>query len=87
MEMKSSQETDDYRYFDPKLIRATDSSSIPRNRQPFQDVNILLLESLHLYLNVLRINFSSFGVIYFLGCGVYDWRWKLHRISESPRLR
>ncbi len=38
MEMKSSQETDDYRYFDPKLLRATDSSSIPRNRQPFQEV-------------------------------------------------
>ncbi len=41
MEMKSSPDTDDYRYFDPKLIRAT-QSSVPRNRQPFQEVCICL---------------------------------------------
>ena len=39
MELKSSQETDDYRYFDPKLLRATDSNSVPRNRSPFQEVS------------------------------------------------
>ena len=38
MEVKSSQESDDYRYFDPKLLRATDSNSVPRNRSPFQEV-------------------------------------------------
>ena len=80
MEMKSSQETDDYRYFDPKLIRATDSSSIPRNRQPFQDVNILLLEGLlHIFVLKSAENcFSTFGSDLLSGCGVYDWRWKLH---------
>ena len=36
MELKSSPEVDDYRYFDPKLVRATDNASIPRSRSPFQ---------------------------------------------------
>lgn len=43
MEMKSLQETDDYRYFDPKLLRATDSSTIPRNRSPFQDAIVFVV--------------------------------------------
>ncbi|KAK2141155.1 hypothetical protein LSH36_1153g00057 [Paralvinella palmiformis] len=41
MEMKSSQETDDYRYFDPKLLRASDS--IPRNRTPFQEAFVFMV--------------------------------------------
>ncbi|XP_023216749.1 sec1 family domain-containing protein 1-like [Centruroides sculpturatus] len=43
MELKSLQETDDYRYFDPKLLRVTDSSSIPRNRSPFQDAIVFVV--------------------------------------------
>ncbi|GIY72740.1 sec1 family domain-containing protein 1 [Caerostris extrusa] len=43
MEMKSLPETDDYRYFDPKLLRATDSSSVPRNRSPFQDAVVFVV--------------------------------------------
>ncbi|XP_015906128.1 sec1 family domain-containing protein 1 [Parasteatoda tepidariorum] len=43
MEMKSLPETDDYRYFDPKLLRPTDSSSIPRNRSPFQDAVVFVV--------------------------------------------
>uniref|UniRef100_A0A6Q2Y1A0 Sec1 family domain containing 1 n=1 Tax=Esox lucius TaxID=8010 RepID=A0A6Q2Y1A0_ESOLU len=36
MEMKSNPETDDYRYFDPKMLRGSESS-IPRNKNPFQE--------------------------------------------------
>lgn len=43
MEMKSLQEVDDYRYFDPKLIRITDSASIPRNRSPFQEAIVFIV--------------------------------------------
>lgn len=43
MELKSLQETDDYRYFDPKLLRVTDSTSIPRNRSPFQDAIVFVV--------------------------------------------
>ncbi|CAH1791865.1 unnamed protein product [Owenia fusiformis] len=42
LEMRSSQETDDYRYFDPKLLRGSDSS-IPRNRSPFQDAIVFMV--------------------------------------------
>jgi hypothetical protein len=43
MEMKTSQETDDYRYFDPKQLRVTDSSQIPRNRTPFQEAIVFMV--------------------------------------------
>jgi len=43
MEMKISQETEDYRYFDPKQLRATDSSQIPRNRTPFQEAIVFMV--------------------------------------------
>ncbi|XP_077992869.1 sec1 family domain-containing protein 1-like [Glandiceps talaboti] len=43
MEIKSSQETDDYRYFDPKMLRVTDASSIPRNRTPFQEAMVFVV--------------------------------------------
>lgn len=43
MEMKSLPETDDYRYFDPKLFRPTDSNSVPRNRSPFQDAIVFVV--------------------------------------------
>ena len=43
MELKSSPEVDDYRYFDPKLVRATDNAAIPRSRSPFQVCRLPLL--------------------------------------------
>ncbi|KFM77819.1 Sec1 family domain-containing protein 1, partial [Stegodyphus mimosarum] len=43
MELKSLPETEDYRYFDPKLLRATDSSSVPRNRAPFLDAVVFVV--------------------------------------------
>ncbi|XP_002732351.1 sec1 family domain-containing protein 1-like [Saccoglossus kowalevskii] len=43
MEIKSNQETDDYRYFDPKMLRVTDSSAIPRNRTPFQEALVFVV--------------------------------------------
>ncbi|GLH13371.1 Protein sly1 homolog [Gryllus bimaculatus] len=44
MEMKTSQETEDYRYFDPKQLKATgDSSQIPRNRTPFQEAIVFIV--------------------------------------------
>lgn len=43
MEMKTSQETEDYRYFDPKQLRVTDSSHIPRNRTPFQEAIVFMV--------------------------------------------
>ncbi|GFS30412.1 sec1 family domain-containing protein 1 [Trichonephila inaurata madagascariensis] len=43
MEMKSLPETDDYKYFDPKLLRPTDSASVPRNRSPFQDAVVFVV--------------------------------------------
>lgn len=42
MEMKSLQETDDYRYFDSKLLRVTDSSTIPRDRK-FQEAIVFVV--------------------------------------------
>uniref|UniRef100_A0A4W5NAB2 Sec1 family domain containing 1 n=1 Tax=Hucho hucho TaxID=62062 RepID=A0A4W5NAB2_9TELE len=41
MEMKSNPENDDYRYFDPKMLRGSESS-IPRNKNPFQEVSYRL---------------------------------------------
>lgn len=43
MELKSSPEIDDYRYFDPKLVRATDNASIPRSRSPFQEAVVFVI--------------------------------------------
>jgi len=43
MELKSSPEVDDYRYFDPKLVRATDNASIPRSRSPFQESVVFVI--------------------------------------------
>ena len=42
MEMKAMQDIEDYRYFDPKLLRS-DSSSIPRNKSPFQDAYVFMV--------------------------------------------
>eukprot|EP00058_Branchiostoma_floridae_P001276 XP_002586764.1 hypothetical protein BRAFLDRAFT_281337 [Branchiostoma floridae] len=39
---KSYQDTEDYRYFDPKMLRVTDSS-IPRNRNPVQEVILFII--------------------------------------------
>ena len=42
MEQKSHQDVDEYRYFDPKLLRA-DSSSVPRNKSPYQDAFVFMV--------------------------------------------
>ncbi|KAK6184523.1 hypothetical protein SNE40_006984 [Patella caerulea] len=42
MELKSYQDVEDYRYFDPKLLRA-DSSSVPRNKSPFQEAFVFVV--------------------------------------------
>lgn len=42
MEMKSLQEIEDYRYFDPKLLRS-DSSSVPRNKSPYQEAYVFMI--------------------------------------------
>lgn len=42
MEQKSLPEIDDYRYFDPKLLRA-DQSSVPRNKSPFQEAFVFVV--------------------------------------------
>uniref|UniRef100_A0A7N8WXC4 Sec1 family domain-containing protein 1 n=1 Tax=Mastacembelus armatus TaxID=205130 RepID=A0A7N8WXC4_9TELE len=36
------QETDDYRYFDPKMLRGSESS-IPRNKNPFQEAIVFVV--------------------------------------------
>ncbi|XP_078593505.1 sec1 family domain-containing protein 1-like [Branchiostoma floridae x Branchiostoma japonicum] len=41
---KSYQDTEDYRYFDPKMLRVTDSS-IPRNRNPVQEAIVFIVGS------------------------------------------
>ncbi|VDI04789.1 sec1 family domain-containing protein 1 [Mytilus galloprovincialis] len=42
MESKTLQEIEDYRYFDPKLLRS-DSSSVPRNKSPFQEAYVFMI--------------------------------------------
>ncbi|XP_061531379.1 sec1 family domain-containing protein 1 [Phycodurus eques] len=42
MEMKSHAETDDYRYFDPKMLRGSESS-IPRNKNPFHEAIVFVV--------------------------------------------
>ncbi|XP_008312982.1 sec1 family domain-containing protein 1 [Cynoglossus semilaevis] len=42
MEMKSHPETDDYLYFDPKMLRGSESS-IPRNKNPFQEAVVFVV--------------------------------------------
>ncbi|KAM9787461.1 sec1 family domain-containing protein 1 isoform X2 [Syngnathus typhle] len=42
MEMKLHAETDDYRYFDPKMLRGSESS-IPRNKNPFQEAIVFVV--------------------------------------------
>ena len=41
MEMKTMQEIEDFRYFDPKLLRA--DSSIPRTKSPFQEAYVFMV--------------------------------------------
>lgn len=43
MELKVSQETDDYRYFDPKQLRVADASQVPKNRTPFQEAIVFVV--------------------------------------------
>ncbi|XP_072315796.1 sec1 family domain-containing protein 1 [Eucyclogobius newberryi] len=42
MELKSNPETDDFRYFDPKMLRGSESS-IPRNKNPFQEAIVFVV--------------------------------------------
>nr|CAD7203623.1 unnamed protein product [Timema douglasi] len=43
MEMKASQETEDYRYFDPKQLRTSEGSQPPRTRTPFQEAIVFIV--------------------------------------------
>ena len=43
MELKSAPETDDYRYFDPKLLRATDPNTITRSKSPFNEAIVFVV--------------------------------------------
>ncbi|KAH9518701.1 Sec1 domain containing protein 1 [Bulinus truncatus] len=42
MDLKSLPDSEDYRYFDPKLLRA-DASSVPRNKSPFQEAYVFIV--------------------------------------------
>lgn len=42
MELKSLQDVEDYRYFDPKMLRA-DSANVPRNKSPFQEAYVFMV--------------------------------------------
>eukprot|EP00731_Ephydatia_muelleri_P027307 Em0019g180a len=42
MDLKQSKETEDFRYFDPKLLRASDSST-PRSKTPFQEAYVFVV--------------------------------------------
>ncbi|XP_053330877.1 sec1 family domain-containing protein 1 [Spea bombifrons] len=42
MEVKSNPETDEYRYFDPKMLRGSDSS-VPRSKNPFQEAIVFVV--------------------------------------------
>lgn len=42
MEMKSLPEVEDFRYFDPKLLRG-DGSSVTRNKSPFQEAYVFVI--------------------------------------------
>jgi len=42
MEMKALAETEDYRYFDPKLLRST-SETAPKNKAPFNDAIVFVI--------------------------------------------
>ena len=45
MELKPSPDTDDFRYFDPKLLKPSEggSSLAPRSRAPFQDAIVFMV--------------------------------------------
>lgn len=43
MDNKSNPEIEDYRYFDPKMLRVTDGSSIPRNKTPFSEAIVFIV--------------------------------------------
>lgn len=42
MDMKTLQDVEDFRYFDPKLLRA-DASTVPRNKSPFQEAYVFVV--------------------------------------------
>jgi hypothetical protein len=45
MELKPSPDTDDFRYFDPTVLKACEGggSSPPRSRAPFQDAIVFMV--------------------------------------------
>lgn len=61
MEMKSVPEAEEFRYFDPKLLKVSDNVAA-RNRTPFQDVSIACAFNLRLnfYLFYLKFKFRAF---------------------------
>jgi len=42
MEMRNDAEVKDFRYFDPKILRAVDSN-VARNRSPFQEAVVFVV--------------------------------------------
>ena len=42
MELRSSQDTDDFRYLDPKLVRQSESLNT-RSKQPFQEAVVFMV--------------------------------------------
>ncbi|KAK0060437.1 sec1 family domain-containing protein 1 [Biomphalaria pfeifferi] len=42
MDLKSLPDSEDFRYFDPKLLRA-DATSVPRNKTPFQEAYVFIV--------------------------------------------
>lgn len=45
MELKPSPDTDDFRYFDPKLLKASEGGSTfaPKSRAPYQDAIVFMV--------------------------------------------
>ena len=78
------QEVEDYRYFDPKMLRMSDSNTLPRNKSPFNEVadfaNILLFISstaLFLALSIIFLCSSCLAVTLHCTCKLCGFRGKL----------
>ncbi|XP_063039802.1 sec1 family domain-containing protein 1 [Engraulis encrasicolus] len=69
MEMKSNPDTDDYRYFDPKMLRGSESS-IPRNKNPFQEAIVFVVGGGNYieYQNLVDYTKAKQGKRVFYGC-------------------
>ncbi|XP_031436478.1 sec1 family domain-containing protein 1 [Clupea harengus] len=84
MEMKSNPETDDYRYFDPKMLRGNDSS-IPRNKNPFQEAIVFVVGGGNYieYQNLVDYTKARQGKRVFYGCSeLFNAAQFLKQLSE-----